>query len=218
MPAGVRTKIQPERVDALGTVTLEQGMRRYSSLRAGLHRLTWLDDRISHLMTPGLLLIGLFELGSIAVSALIYPGLLWRALPFEIFNAVAAFVCLWLMWTARFKHQWRETVFSFCFIVVLAASSLSLITGRSEPLLMSVMLVLFGAGSVVPWSARWQFALSGLCVAWFSVNAFFWLPQHGIDGLYRWLALLAAAALAQIGNARNDFQRQEFESRAKIES
>ncbi len=39
------------------------------------------------------------------------------------------------------------------------------------------------------------------------------MPDARIGGLDRWLAVLAAAGLAQVGIARNEYQRRQFESR-----
>jgi hypothetical protein len=83
---------------------------------------------------------------------------------------------------------------------------------------MAVMLLLFGAGALVPWNAKWQTALTILCLGWFTVNAV-WLPNgQQADSLDRWLALLAAAGLAQVGTARNEHQRREFETQVKAMS
>jgi hypothetical protein len=80
---------------------------------------------------------------------------------------------------------------------------------------MAVMLLLFGAGALVPWNAKWQTALTVVCLSWFMINAI-WLPNSQPDSLDRWLALLAAAGLAQVGTARNEHQRREFESQVKV--
>ena len=40
-----------------------------------------------------------------------------------------------------------------------------------------------------------------------------WLPDAKPDGIDRYLPLLAAAGLAQVGIARNEYQRRQFESR-----
>jgi hypothetical protein len=131
----------------------------YLSFRAALHDEVWRENWTSRYMRPGLLLIALFELASISVSALILHTDR-RHLPFEVFNAVAAFACLLFLWTSRFEHQWRAVAFSFCVAILVAASYLSSLTHRSEPLLMAVMLLLFGAGALVPWNAKWQTALT----------------------------------------------------------
>ena len=186
----------------------------YMSLRTAAHDEVWRESWTSQFMRPGLLLIAIFELGSIAASAFLFHTS-GRYLPFEIFNVAAAITCLWFMWDSRFEHQWRAVAFSFCLAILIAASYLSFITNRTEPLLMAVMLLLFGAGALVPWNARWQTALTIICLSWFTINAL-WLPHSQPDSLDRWLALLAAAGLAQVGTARNEHQRKEFESQVKV--
>jgi len=186
----------------------------YLSFRAALHEEVWRENWTSRYMRPGLLLIALFELASIAGSSLIFHTDR-RYLPFEAFNVVAAFTCLLFMWTSRFEHQWCAVAFSFCVAILAAASYLSSMTHRTEPLLMAVMLLLFGAGALVPWNAKWQTALTVVCLGWFTVNAI-WLPGGQADSLDRWLALLAAAGLAQVGTARNEHQRRQFESQVHV--
>ena len=188
----------------------------YLSFRAALHEEVWRENWTSRFMRPGLLLIALFEIASIAASSLLVHTQ-GRYLPFEIFNAVAAFACLLFLWNSRFEH-WRAAAFCFCVAILVAANYLSFITHRTEPLLMAVMLLLFGAGALVPWNAKWQTALTILCLGWFTVNAV-WLPNgQQADSLDRWLALLAAAGLAQVGTARNEHQRREFETQVKAMS
>src|ERR1700683_2861466 len=197
-----------------GTVTFKERMLPYLSFRAALHDQIWRENWSSQFMRPGLLLIAVFQIASIAASAFLFHNS-GRYFPFEIFNAVAAVTCLWFLWASRFEHQWRTVAFSFCLAILIAASYLSFITHRTEPLLMAVMLLLFGAGSLVPWSARWKSALTIVCLGWFTINAL-WLPGHQPDSLDRWLALLAAAGLAPVGTARNEHQRKEVASRVKL--
>ncbi|HYB91374.1 MAG TPA: hypothetical protein VEC38_10040 [Candidatus Binataceae bacterium] len=140
-----------------------------------------------------------------------------RIFPFEIFNGVAGFIVLSIMWTLWFERHWRASAFGFCSVVLVAASVLSFATARTEPLFISVLLLLIGAGSLVPWETRWQTALTALCLAWLALNAIL-LRSGGEDpfGLYDWLALLAAAGLAHVGAARNEHQARELESQARL--
>jgi CheY-like chemotaxis protein len=188
-----------------------KSFKPYVSFRRALHQQVWSESWSVQFMRPGLLLIALFELASIGSAAILFPNLARRHLPFEVFNAVAAFACLWFMWTSRFKSRWRETVFAFSFLILIAASFVSITTSRSEPLVMAIILLMFGGGSLIPWNARWQTGLTLLCLGWFVGNAI-WLPNVTSDGIDRWLALLAAAGLAQVGTARNEHQRQEYAS------
>jgi hypothetical protein len=178
------------------------------ALRAQVRTQNWLRG----FMRPAFLVIGLFEVACIGVSILALKRMgQQRMLSFEIFNALAGFMVLSIMWTLWFDRHWRATAFGFCSIVLVAATALSFASGRTEPLFMSVLLLLVGAGSLVPWDTRWQTALTALCLGWLVVNAT-WLPSGAgdPDGLYRWLALFAAAGLAHVGATRNEHHRREM--------
>ena len=161
-------------------------------------------------MRPGLLLIALFELASIANGAAPSPTVAIR-MPFEIFTAIAAFACVAFMWSSRFKLHWRQGAFAFALVILMTASLLSTAIGHTEPLMVAIILLLLGAGSLIPWDSRWQLGLTLLCLGWYMTTAL-WLGNPKPDGDH-WLALLAAAALAQVGIARNEYQRRQFESR-----
>jgi hypothetical protein len=190
----------------------------YLRFRAAAQREAATRDWIKQFMRPAFLLIAIFEFACIGLGSTIFgkPGY-ESVLRVEVFNAVAGFVVLSLMWTLWFERHWRATAFGFCSVVLVGATLLSLVTGRTEPLFVSVLLLLTGAGSLVPWETRWQTALTGLCLGWLALNAL-WLP-HGTgdpDGLYKWLALLAACGLAHLAAARNEHQRRDFESRSQL--
>jgi hypothetical protein len=97
-------------------------------------------------------------------------------------------------------------------VILMAASLLSTASAQSGPLLMATILLLLGSGALVPWTARWQWGLTLLCFTWFMTTSM-WLPDARTHGVESWLALVAAAGLAQVGIARNEFQRRQFESR-----
>jgi hypothetical protein len=187
-------------------------LRRYLGFRDGLQAQVRTQNWMRGFMRPAFLVIGLFEVACIGVSLIALRKMgQHRMLPFEIFNALAGFMVLSIMWTLWFDRHWRATAFGFCSIVLVAATALSFASGRTEPLFMSVLLLLVGAGSLVPWDTRWQTALTALCLGWLVINAM-WLPSgaRDPDGLFRWLALLAAAGLAHVGASRNEHHRREI--------
>jgi len=196
----------------------DRNWMRHAAFRAALFREAQLQAWIKRFMRPAFLLIALFELSCIGLSLSVLGQSDWsRFVPLEIFNAVAGFIVLSIMWTLWFERHWRASAFGFCSVVLLTASVLSFATARTEPLFVSVMLLLIGAGSLVPWETRWQTALTILCLGWLALNASY-LPSDTQDplGLYNWLALLAAAGLAHVGAARNVHQAQELESQARL--
>jgi hypothetical protein len=151
----------------------------------------------SRFARSGFLFVILFELG--AVIGLRFPSTVptSQVLAFEIFNILAGAFCLYVTWTVWFHYHWRLLVFAFCALVIASATYLSLHSGRTEPLFMSVIVLLIAGGSLTPWNARWQGALTFLCLSWLGVNAI-WSPPSDI-GLCQWLGLLAAGALAYSG-------------------
>jgi len=151
----------------------------------------------SRFARSGFLFVLLFEIGG--VIGLRFPSTVpsTRMLAFEIFNILSGAFCLYVTWTVWFHYHWRLLVFGFSGLVIASATYLSLHSGRTEPLFMSVLVLLIAGGSLMPWNARWQGALTFLCLSWLGVNAI-WSPVPDV-GLYQWLGLLAAGALAYSG-------------------
>ncbi len=148
----------------------------------------------SRFARSGFLFIILFEIAG--VLGLRFPSAVQasKIIPFEVFNILAGAVCLYITWTTWFRYHWRLLLFGFSALVIMSATFLSLCSGRTEPLFMSVIVLLTGGGSLMPWNARWQGTLTFLCISWLGVNAL-WSPLAE-TGLYQWLGLIAAGAMA----------------------
>jgi hypothetical protein len=207
--------VHPGTAATAGQGQNENALEPYWSLQTGLRAEAWRLSGAARFARPGFLLIALFEIACMAISVRVYPTLSAKALPFELFNLFAGFVCLSFTWTLFFDYHWRATVFGLCAMILVAATSVGLLTGRTEPLFMSVMLLLVGAGSLVPWNGRWQAALTALCLIWLAINAI-WVPTVYDGGLYPWLGLLAAAGLAHLATAMKD--RYQKELRSEVET
>lgn len=173
------------------------------------NRRSWL----SHLVRSGVLFVILFEIGGVlglgtaAHAATIFP--------FEIFNIAAGATCLYITWTVWFHYNWRLVMLGFSGLVIAGASYLSLSSGQTEPLFISVILLLVAGGSLIPWHARWQGALTFLCLSWFGINAA--CSATPLDtGLYEWLGLVAAAALAYSGAQLGGQFRTELSNQVEL--
>jgi hypothetical protein len=182
------------------------------SLRFELHSGPSCAGIAANFMRGGLCLIVLFEMVCFAAHFYFFPASGPEVMPFEIFNLISGFVCTGLTWTLWFQRHWRAASFAFSAAVVLGATSISLTTAQTEPLFMATMLLLVGSGSLVPWNARWQAALTLLCLSWLALNAL-WAAPSPTENLFRWLALLAAAGLAHYATAMRDHGRREGRSR-----
>jgi hypothetical protein len=180
-------------------------------VRTEENRRSWL----SHLVRSGVLFVILFEIGGVLglrTALWAQPATIF---PFEIFNVAAGPVCLYITWTVWFHYYWRLVMFGFSGLVIAGASYLSLSTGQTEPLFISVILLLVAGGSLIPWNARWQGVLTFLCLSWFGINAV--CSATPLDtGLYEWLGLVAAAALAYSGAQLGGHYRSELSKQVEL--
>jgi hypothetical protein len=178
-------------------------------VRAEENRRSWL----SHLIRSGVLFVILFEVGG--VLGLRTSSSAAAIFPFEIFNVAAGAACLYITWAVWFHHNWRLVMFGFSGLIIAGASYLSLSTGQTEPLFIAVILLLVAGGSLIPWNARWQGALTFLCLSWFGINVV--CSGSALDtGLYEWLGLIAAAALAYSGAQLGGHYRTELSNQVEL--
>lgn len=187
----------------------------YQSLREMLrteeNRRSWL----SHLVRSGVLFVIVFEVGAVLGLRPLLSAHAGTIYPFEIFNIAAGAACLYITWTVWFHYNWPLVMFGFSGLVIAGASYLSLSSGQTEPLFLSVILLLVAGGSLIPWNARWQGALTLLCLSWFGINAF--CSATSLDaGLYVWLGLVAAAALAYSGAQLGGHYRSELSKQIEL--
>jgi hypothetical protein len=187
----------------------------YQSLREMVrteeNRRSWL----SHLARSGVLFVILFEIGAVLGLRNLLSARAATLFPFEIFNIAAGAACLYITWTVWFHYNWRLVMFGFSGLIIAGASYLSLSSGQTEPLFISVILLLVAGGSLIPWNARWQGALTFLCLSWFGINAV--CSATPLDtGLYEWLGLVAAAALAYSGVQQGGHYRSELSKQVEL--
>jgi PAS domain S-box-containing protein len=105
-------------------------------------------------------------------------------------------IVLALTMTEWFERNWR----SVCFANLLAIYGLTLalraLAGDTEPLFITLVLTLIGAGALLEWSTRWQVGLSATALFTTAspalVNA-----SVGPEAFYRWVGVSIAAALGQ---------------------
>ena len=192
----------------------------YQSLREMLrteeNRRSWL----SHLVRSGVLFVIVFEVGAVLGLRPLLSAHAGTIYPFEIFNIAAGAACLYITWTVWFYYNWPLVMFGFSGLVIAGASYLSLSSGQTEPLFLSVILLLVAGGSLIPWNARWQGAFTFLClswfgISWFGINAICLATPRGA-GRYEWLGLVAAAALAYSGAQLGGHYRSELSKQIEL--
>ncbi len=143
--------------------------------------------------------------------------LFWSwALGCACFNGLLGASTVALTFTSRFARKWRPV--TFLAVSALVASDTVLGTVGHEPklLFISLILLMVGTGSLLPWSIRLQLSFNLLCLtAW--VTQTFWVPSLDGLGLYKLVALSTAAALAWFScYARHRYVREHEESERAV--
>jgi len=92
---------------------------------------------------------------------------------------------------------WRLWAFSISAASIVLLARIAAIDGSSEPLSLMTVLFILAAGALVPWSPRWQGALTVvalLAMAVASSRAAAPFPRLGFE----WIAILTAAAVSHL--------------------
>jgi PAS domain S-box-containing protein len=140
-------------------------------------------------------------------------GFRWSwALGCAWFNLLVSVSALSLSFTKSFTRNWRPV--AFFLLIALITSNTVLGTLGQEPMLLfiSLILLMVGTGSILPWSRRVQLTFIVLCLAAFAIQTF-WVPS--LDGLgpYKVMSLLTAAAMSYFTcYLRDRFVREHDES------
>ncbi len=116
------------------------------------------------------------------------------SLLFVILLASATFAASYAPW---FMRYWRELTLAIGAILALAMARFAIATGRLEVLHIWLLLAMVGASAALPWSALWQGSFSALCVVLWGAAGLL-THHHDVDDLPRWVAIMAAAGLAQM--------------------
>jgi PAS domain S-box-containing protein len=122
--------------------------------------------------------------------------------------AITALVLAFTM-TSWFERNWRLVCFANLLAIYSLTLALRLLTGDSEPLFITVLLTLIGAGALLRWSARWQAGLSAIALAMIVMPALM-RASVGPETPYRWLGVLIAAALGHFILAMRERHRTEL--------
>lgn len=98
--------------------------------------------------------------------------------------------------TAAMPRYWREIAIFVCTALLVSTTAIGAESMRIEPLFVSVLGIVVGAGTLAPWDWRWQAVISGVGMICFYVLS----RAHGIvdsNLAMHWLGLMTAVGLAQ---------------------
>jgi two-component system, sensor histidine kinase and response regulator len=126
-----------------------------------------------------------------------YPTTFSITLPLHIASMSFGLAALVATMSPRTMRNWRAiTLIAFSSLLVSTAS-IAVINSDSEMLVASIVLFFYGAGTLLPWNARWQAALEAigaLGLLAYSARTADPNPRIGIA----WMVLLSAALLSQL--------------------
>jgi PAS domain S-box-containing protein len=119
-----------------------------------------------------------------------------------------------LTFTAALPRYWRELAIFVCTVLLVSTTAIGALTTRVEPLFVSVLIIVVTAGTLAPWSWRWQAALSA-----FGILCFYVLTRvHGIldaDPSMHWLGLATAVGLGLANVYSRTKRRHEIAQNVK---
>jgi PAS domain S-box-containing protein len=128
------------------------------------------------------------------------------------FNFFLALTTLSLTFTKRFIRSWQGAAFFILSALLASNTVLGTLGGQPKLLFISLILLMVGTGSILPWPRRVQVAFIALCVGAY-VTQTFWVPS--LDGLgpYKLMSLLTAAAMSYFTcHVRGRFVREHEDS------
>ncbi len=146
-----------------------------------------------HLMRAGAALLVAFE-AIYFIVAYFSPNLTPAAVAMHVAMMVVTTVVVAFTMTSSFERNWRPVCFANLLAIYGLTLTLRFLTGDAEPLFITMVLTLVGAGALLRWSARWQAALGALALLITAMPA---LIRASVDPetAYRWLGVVVAAAL-----------------------
>ncbi|HEY2523521.1 MAG TPA: response regulator [Candidatus Binataceae bacterium] len=96
-----------------------------------------------------------------------------------------------------FASYWRALTLTLCIALVGLSAAANVIRHESVPMFVETMLLLVGAGALVPWDERRQAALGAFSLAAFAADQALG-PAPDAYVYIRWLGMIGAAFVAQI--------------------
>jgi PAS domain S-box-containing protein len=160
----------------------------------------------------GLVLLLLFELTYFATNLLLVKD--WRALAANVFNIVAIAAIFVVLDGSFFRRHWRGVSLALFISLIVSTTLCGLVLNGIEWPFVTVILLMLGAGTLVPWNNNWQFALTFSSLAAIAVGGMD--SRIGdADSISHWGALFAAAGLGHCMTVLGQRYRRELRRRIR---
>ncbi|HVB78327.1 MAG TPA: response regulator [Candidatus Binataceae bacterium] len=163
--------------------------------------------QLDALLRTGLGVVFFFEVATWLAVARFEPARLHMERPFFVFDIALVGAALCLTYSKWFARNWRPMTLAFCLILIASRTLSTLAIDRDVPLMRALFVLILSTAVLVPWSVRWQGALTLAGVIAFAIAA--------VDGLVgpttvnRWLVLSTIAAFALSFTALKDHYRAQ---------
>ena len=170
------------------------------------------DERVTHVTGPddGLALVSpilracslaiiAFEIGYTVLDGGEYPQTFARTLPLHIASVTFGAVAFIATLSPRAMRTWRAITLIVFSSILASGASIALVNRDSDMLVASLVLFFFGAGTLLPWSTRWQALLEAIGFVGllaYSAQTADPNPRIGIA----WMVLVSAALLSQLSS------------------
>ena len=176
------------------------------------------DSNPAYTVTPiriGALLLFTFQIAYLGVGPYQVPAAARLTVPLHALNLLLAAAVLGATHAEVFSAYWRALVWWSLSALLVSSTLIGLSDNQPDPLFVSVLLILVGAGVLVPWGWRRQVALEMVGIACLLVASL----TTGFN-LYFWMTLATTIALVRLTRqiGRRDRRRisQSMQRQARI--
>jgi PAS domain S-box-containing protein len=182
--------------DQLNTEALHSGELGHARSRTTLSNSRVADPNVLVLWRAGAVLVVFFELIYAAEHRHASASTFDATVSLHLINIAIGGVLFLSSFTAAMPRYWRQLVLFVCIALLVSTTAICTASTRVEALFVSVMVIVVGAATLMPWDWGWQAAVSSA-----GMICFYALGRtHGIvdsDPSMYWLGLMTAVGLGQ---------------------
>ncbi len=164
---------------------------------------------LSPMVRAASMVIIAFQLGYAALDRVEYPLTFPRTAPLHgVSIALGLITFVTAVWP-RAMRNWRGMALFVCTALIASTAWIAVIDGDCDVLVASIVLFLFTAGSLLPWSPRFQVALgasAAIAMLGYSMHAGDSNSSRATD----WTTVISAIVLAQITAIHSARYRQKL--------
>ena len=113
------------------------------------------------ILRAGALAIIIFQMGYTLLDRVVNPLKFPRTAPMHILCIVVGLLAFAATLTSFARPYWRGLTLATCAAILTCMTCIAVIVGHFDVLVASNLLFFLAAGTMIPWSPRWQAALEG---------------------------------------------------------